>query len=124
MDLSPHASVRMDHAAKRPCPKCSNQPMQRHYFSVRREVEIDACPTCGGVWLDTGELAAIRKEFKTEQERKQAAEAYFTKVFEQDLKAMAAKGEAELQRAKQFAHALRFICPSYWMPGKQAGGAF
>jgi len=124
LDLGPHAPVRADRGAKRACPKCANQPMQRHYFSVRREVEVDACPACGGIWLDTVELAAIRKEFTTEQERKQAAEAYFTKVFERDLQAQAAKGEADLARAKKFASALRFVCPSNWLPGKQAGGAF
>jgi len=27
------------------------------------EVEIDRCPSCGGVWLDQGELDGVRKSF-------------------------------------------------------------
>lgn len=48
-------------AAKRPCPRCPGIHMSRHFFSVKRQVEIDDCPSCGGVWLDAGELA--EKEF-------------------------------------------------------------
>ena len=35
-----------------------------------------------------------------------------------------AKSEAELERARKIASALRFICPSTYLPGKQGGGAF
>src|SRR5688572_6786546 len=49
-----------DRAAKRRCPKCQQAVMQRFYFSVRKEVEIDDCPNCGGTWLDANELARIR----------------------------------------------------------------
>ena len=47
--------------------------MARRHWSVRYEVEIDECPTCGGIWLDAGELAAIRALFATEEERRAAA---------------------------------------------------
>lgn len=124
LDIGLHTSVTVDHARKRACPKCASSVMRRFYFSVRREVEIDECPACGGVWLDTGELAAIRKEFNTEAKRKQAADEYFTQLFDKQLQTELAKSQAELARAKKFAHALRFLCPSYWIPGKQTGGAF
>lgn len=123
LDISPHKPVPVDHAARRACPKCTDVMMQRHFFSVRREIEVDTCPGCGGVWLDTGELAALRSQFKTEQERKQAADEYFSKLFGEQLEKEAAKGEA-LEGARKFANAFRFVCPSYWIPGKQHWGAF
>jgi Zn-finger nucleic acid-binding protein len=69
LDLGLHNPVSIDRAAKRVCPRCPNQVLRCHYFTVRKQVEIDECPACGGIWLDAGELAAIRSEFKTEQER-------------------------------------------------------
>ena len=29
--------------------------------SSRVRVELDQCPRCGGIWLDTDELASIRR---------------------------------------------------------------
>ena len=37
------------------CPLC-NVPLQ---MTVRKDVEIDYCPQCRGVWLDRGELDKI-----------------------------------------------------------------
>ncbi len=51
-----------DAPAKRFCPRCSQQPMRRRFFSPKRRVEIDECPQCGGIWLDAGELERIRAE--------------------------------------------------------------
>lgn len=124
LNISPHVRVPVDHDRKRLCPRCPDQTLFRHYFTVRQEVEIDDCPSCGGVWLDVGELAAIRKQFKTEAERKQASEEYIHKLFSKDLAEAVARREASLERAQKFAHALRFVCPSYWIPGKQTWGAF
>src|SRR5262245_4593338 len=65
LDVGPHTKVQVDHKAKRFCPKCSAQPLVRHFYSIAQEIEVDDCPSCGGIWLDAGELAAIRKMFKT-----------------------------------------------------------
>jgi len=35
---------------------------------------VDECPKCAGFWLDAGELAGIRSEFATQEERKAAAQ--------------------------------------------------
>lgn len=34
------------------CPKCGHELQELDF----REVKIDQCATCGGVWLDAGEL--------------------------------------------------------------------
>jgi hypothetical protein len=37
---------------------------------------------------------------------------------------MRAKGQKEAERARNIARIFRFICPSYYLPGKQDWGAF
>jgi len=95
-----------------------------YYASVKRKVVVDECPNCGGHWLDPGELRTIRTEYATEGDRKQAASEYFSEVFGPELAAAHAKSQEELARAQRIAHAFRFICPSYYIPGKQDWGAF
>jgi len=113
-----------DPGSRRPCPKCSGIIMQRHFVSVKHKVEIDECPGCGGIWLDAGELADTRSLYNTEEERKQAAVSYFNEVFATDLLNMRAESQEKLARAKKFANMFKFITPSYYIPGKQEGGAF
>jgi Zn-finger nucleic acid-binding protein len=124
LDTSARARLPVDVAAKRPCPRCRTVVMQRHFFSVRQDIEVDECGACGGIWLDAGELAAIRRQFKTAQERKQAADVYFSRLLDRELEAEAKRGAARAQATRKFARALRFICPSHWIPGKQEWGAF
>jgi len=83
---------------------------------------VDESPNCGGHWLDPGELRTIRTEYASEEERERAA--YFSEVFGPELAAAHAQTEEDLARARRIAHAFRFICPSYYVPGKQDWGAF
>ena len=122
IEKSPDASV--DHGRRMACPKCPGVVMMRHFSSVKREVTIDECPSCGGFWLDVGELAAIRGEFATEEERERAAAQYFAAVFDPELSAAHVETEKDLESARRVAHIFRFICPSYYIPGKQGWGAF
>lgn len=66
VSVDPQAPV--DYQAKRVCPKCS-VPMLRHFFSQQRRTHVDSCPQCGGNWLDTGELAQVRAEFRVKASR-------------------------------------------------------
>jgi uncharacterized protein len=52
----------LDRSRKRECPRCEGVKLHRHFFSAKRQVEVDQCPNCGGYWLDAGELALIRAE--------------------------------------------------------------
>jgi Zn-finger nucleic acid-binding protein len=117
--------VVVDPAERYRCPTCTdNVVLMRHFWSVEREVTIDECPECGGIFLDAGELAHIRSEFPTEGARHAAADAYFKEVVDPLLDEQRAEDQAELERAQRFAHALRFVTPSWYVPGKQAGAAF
>lgn len=124
LDIGPHKPVSGNASAKRSCPKCDGVALQRHFFSVRKEVEIDRCPGCNGVWLDAGELAAIRAQFATEAQRVRAAEDHFKNLFGRDLQAKAESSTEELAAKRDFARALKYVLPSYWIPGRQKGGAF
>jgi Zn-finger nucleic acid-binding protein len=122
LDLVPVAPAKS--TDRRACPHCADVVMTRHFTSTKKDVEIDECPQCGGVWLDTGELAALRAEYKVDANRKKSAEAYFSKLFDQTLVQGLADERERTRRREKFAHAFRLICPSYWIPGKQSGGAF
>ena len=47
------------------CPVCSMK-MVKHYSSSLKEVQVDDCYGCGGMFLDYNELERIRAEYKTE----------------------------------------------------------
>ena len=124
LDIERDESVVVDRMKRLSCPKCSDIVMMRHFFSVKKEVEIDECPGCGGFWLDAGELGKIRSLFDTEEERHKAAEEYFSEVFGGELAAMEAEDQAKFNKVRKIANMFRFVCPSYYIPGKQDWGAF
>lgn len=124
LDVERDASIELDHTARRWCPKCDETPMLRHFFSVKRQVEVDECPRCAGYWLDEGELGHIRTLFQSEDERHAAAEACFDELFGNGLAALRAQSAEKTEKAREIAKIFRFISPSYYVPGKQDGGAF
>lgn len=69
-------------------------------------------------------MAKIRSLFNTEEERHKAADEYFSEVFGDKLAAMRAEDEVKLNKARKIANIFHFICPTYYIPGKQDWGAF
>lgn len=124
LQIATGKNAEIDHSQRRKCPKCEDAIMMRHFFSVKKEVEVDECPNCGGFWLDSGELGRIRSQYASEEERKEAAKAYFENIFGDELKRMQAESQEKLEKAKKIANMFRFICPTYYIPGKQDWGAF
>jgi Zn-finger nucleic acid-binding protein len=109
LDLGRDPSVVVDHNARLNCPKCDNTVMMRHFFSVKKEVEVDECPNCSGFWLDFGELGKIRDQFKSEEERINAAKQYFSEIFDVELTKMKSESDEKLKKAKKIAKIFRFI---------------
>ena len=68
--------IKQDESIDRTCPVCGSV-MVKHKFSAKNNVEIDECYYCGAIFLDYGELEALRKEYETEEDRKMAFEQYF-----------------------------------------------
>lgn len=124
LEIERDPDVEVDHSQRFNCPKCEGIVMARHFFSAKREAEVDECPNCAGVWLDPGELAAIRSQFGTDEEREEAAGEYFDELFGDEMEAMKAESEEKLRKARKFARMFKYICPSYWIPGDQEWGAF
>ena len=42
------------------CPRCQNELLE----TAKHGVILDHCPSCGGIWLDRGELAKIIAHMK------------------------------------------------------------
>lgn len=124
LETKRNENIKVDHTKRRKCPRCKNIVMLRHFFSVKREVEVDECAGCGGYWIDYGELRTIRTQFATEEERKKAADAYFTDIFDLELTKIRAQSQESAEKARKIAKAFRFICPSNYIRGKQEWGAF
>lgn len=124
LEVERDPAAQVDYGAVRNCPKCEGIVMMRHFFSPKRQVEVDECGGCGGFWLDAGELATIRSQYATTEERRAAARAYFKDLFGDKLDKMAAADQASLDRARRIARLFRFICPTYYIPGEQSWGAF
>jgi Zn-finger nucleic acid-binding protein len=76
--------VTVDPGRRRRCPKCPNSLLSRHFFSAKRAVTVDECPTCAGVWLDAGELEQIRSEYPSEEARRHAAHERFEEALIDD----------------------------------------
>ncbi len=70
------------------------------------------------------ELAGIRADYKSDAERHQAAKAYYDEMFDKQLAGMLRQDKAKLESARKIAGIFKFICPSYYIPGKQSWGAF
>jgi Zn-finger nucleic acid-binding protein len=106
------------------CPRCPDTVLMRHFESALRKIAIDQCPSCGGIWLDAGELAEYRKLFPGEEDKKKVNEEFIAANIMPLLKKEAQKEEEKLKQAQRFANVFRFVCPSYYIPGKQEGAAF
>ena len=97
------------------CPKCS-VAMTRHKFQSAKEINVDECYQCGGFFIDSGELKAIRDNFMSEEERK----AYVDNILSQNPALGKALGDSDKdkvrgQAANRYAGFLRF---SYYAAAK------
>lgn len=52
----------------RVCPTCGAKMVKNH-SSIHKEIEIDECYSCGGKFLDNGELVKIRAEYENNEQR-------------------------------------------------------
>jgi Zn-finger nucleic acid-binding protein len=124
LHIDRNPAVAVDQNRRRNCPRDQDIVMMRHFWSVKRGVVVDECTKCEGVFLDPGELAQIRSEYGSDTERHQAAHEYYREMFDTQLAGMLREDKKKLESARKIAHIFKFLCPSYYMPGKQAWGAF
>ena len=109
LEINRDPDIRVDPEKRRKCPKCRDTIMMRHFFSVRKEVEVDECPKCAGIWLDFGELAQIRDEFRSEDERKEAAGKYYSGILSEELAGVRMGDEKGRQKGRTLTRLLRLL---------------
>jgi Zn-finger nucleic acid-binding protein len=80
LELTSRPSISADTSRRYRCPKCPDSVLMRRFFSANRAVTVDECPTCAGIWLDSGELQRIRAEYDSEDARKRAAQLCFEQI--------------------------------------------
>ena len=88
--------------------------MMRRFFGTKRKVEIDECPGCAGIWLDAGELAALRTTYPTEAERKAAAQTFVRELLssEEFQSSLTAKQESSSKRVVNIFRRLLMLGPA------------
>ena len=79
---------------RRACPRCVEVVMMQHKFRPDKPVVVDECPNCGGLWLDGGELAEIRRDAPTAEDRKKAGQQFLSQLFNQELAQLKARRAA------------------------------
>lgn len=92
--------IRVDESLPRSCPVCGAM-MVKNYSSVKKEVQVDECYSCGGKFLDNGELQKIRAEYKTEADRSKDVIEYMYKTVGLELQLLE-EARAENERKKSF----------------------
>ncbi len=97
------------------CPKCS-LPMHIHEYASAKEVNIDECYQCGGFFLDSGELKAIKENLMSEEERDQ----YMQKLLNSSGEFKSAQDDLEKEKARTEAirNFTKFMRISYYITGK------
>jgi Zn-finger nucleic acid-binding protein len=85
----------------RQCPKCEDEILWRRSYDHMGKVEVDQCPECSGIWLDTEELEQIRGQFKTEAERLNAADKFLDTRLDNIEAAFLDDASLELERIEK-----------------------
>lgn len=89
---------RDERSAPLSCPRCDIK-MRRHGYALGTDIHIDRCYGCNGIWLDRGELAAVRENFKSPEERKRNVERILSA--ETDLGTKVAGREREMRAERE-----------------------
>ncbi len=51
-------------APRKPCPRCDEARLEKVSFVGYSDIVLDRCPSCGGFWLDGGELDLVNRELE------------------------------------------------------------
>jgi len=63
-----NAQVAIDKRRERECPRCVGQVMTHRFLDDQLKVQADECSSCGGHFLDIGELSNLRDESRRDAE--------------------------------------------------------
>ena len=122
VDYDPEVVV--DGSQRRDCPHCDDIIMMRHFSSIKHEVEVDECPSCGGFFLDRGELNTLREQYANDEERSEAANEMFGDMFDDDLEELEEVSWQRVEAVERLGRMFRYLLPSHYIPGKQKWGVY
>ena len=117
INVKKREDLQIDYSERRHCPRCNNVIMMRHFYSPRRRVEVDECPSCGGFWLDAGELALIREEHQDKHQQQAAVEQYLDAMAATILPPMRTGDPEQRARAQRIDQLFRFSSPIRFQRG-------
>lgn len=83
-ELAGKVFAKTDETIQRICPVC-NAKMIKNYSSIKKEVMIDECYTCGAKFLDNAELEKIRKEYSSDSERTDDVMRHLNSVWGEEI---------------------------------------
>ena len=109
LDINRDPNISVDSNKKRNCPKCINVDLRKHFFSIKKEVEVDECFKCAGFWLDYAELLQIREQFKTEEERAKATDQYIGNIVNKKLEYVRATNGDEFKTVRKMINILSYL---------------
>jgi Zn-finger nucleic acid-binding protein len=93
------------------CPRCSI-PMHTHKYARAKEVNVDECYSCGGFFLDSGELTEIRDNYMSDAEINAYADQIANSVpeYAREKKDL----DAEKNREEAIQAYTKFMTVNYW----------
>lgn len=95
------------------CPKCDGIVLMTFFHSAKQKVEIDHCASCGGHWLDGGELVQIHETTPNDDAKLEAFEQMMSADIQPQIDELLKNEEKNPGTAKRIANALKFFSPSY-----------
>ncbi len=95
-DRNPDPQIAKD--LQKDCPRCAPEPLVRQFLDHHNKIEVDQCWSCGGVWLDYGEIDMLREQYATHEERAKAANSFANSILDQHRDALHQLTKEEIDR--------------------------
>lgn len=87
----------VDQSNQRSCPVCGAR-MVKNFSSIKREIQIDECYSCGGKFLDNQELQKFREEYLSEKERSEDTVKFMYSTVGAEIKELDKRREENAQK--------------------------
>jgi Zn-finger nucleic acid-binding protein len=91
----------------RRCPNCTST-MRRYRYMYTSPVFLDSCDSCGGIWIDNGELKKMKEYLDAEKKGKRSRVDFERDEVVATLDALTIEQHAKAERAHWAARALSF----------------
>lgn len=108
-----HPDIVRDPAIRLRCPRCPDVVLRQHFFCAGQRVEVDSCPSCGGYWLDHGELERLREAFATADARAAATREFVEELDQLHVKEACPQALDRASQVRSLAAMFRIVGSRY-----------